>query len=440
MTEPRRTSLGTIFLTVFIDLVGFSIIFPLFPAMLEYYFSIEGSDSLLGRLLEFLRGIAGGEGAEADFRTQVLFGGFLGSLYSVLQFICAPLWGSYSDRVGRKKVLLITISGLAISYLAWFLSGSFLLLIFSRFFGGAMSGNISVASAAIADSTDAKNRTKGMALIGIAFGLGFICGPAIGGGLSYIDLREWIGGESIGVNPFSAPAAAALLLSIINLFWVTRRFQETLPPERRGDAKTKRPINPVKLFRTYEFPGVNRTNLSYFFFIVVFAGMEFTLTFLATDRFGYERKHLVGMFLFIGFMIAFTQGMLVRRLAPRIGEKKLALFGFVVLPVGLLTLGLSEASQAGLYIGLGLLAIGSGCLTPSMSGLVSRYTPPDRQGEIQGVFRSLGALGRAVGPIAACALYFQYGPLPLYVAGTAILALPFIIALTLPPPPASEGE
>lgn len=179
-TKGNRSRLGVIFLTLFLDLVGFSIIFPLFPAMLDYYLpSGDGGHSLLGQLIAPLANWAERSGAaDPRFMTAVLFGGILGSLYSILQFICAPLWGAYSDRVGRRKVLLITISGLALSYILWFFAASFWVLVLARVLGGAMGGNLSVATAAVADTTTRAKRSSGLAIIGIAFGLGFKIGRA----------------------------------------------------------------------------------------------------------------------------------------------------------------------------------------------------------------------------------------------------------------------
>ncbi|MGB0344499.1 MAG: MFS transporter, partial [Coraliomargarita sp.] len=188
---PGRQTLPIVFLTLFLDLVGFSIIFPLFPAMLDYYLPQEGGGSggLLGKLIAPIATLAENSGAEDPrFMTAVLFGGILGSLYSVLQFICAPLWGACSDRVGRRKVLLITIAGLALSYAAWFFAASFWMLVLARVLGGVMGGNLSVATAAVADVTSREKRAGGMAIVGIAFGLGFLVGPAIGGLSSRIDL------------------------------------------------------------------------------------------------------------------------------------------------------------------------------------------------------------------------------------------------------------
>ena len=189
---------------------------------------MEPSDSsTLGRLIQPLFTLAESSGAENPrFMTTVLFGGILGSLYSFLQFVFAPIWGAYSDRVGRRKVLLITIAGLVMSYTAWFLAASFWVLVIARILGGIMGGNLSVATAAVADSTTREKRSGGLAIIGIAFGLGFIVGPGIGGLLAKVNFLEWYPSlERFGVNPFSAPALLSLILSLANLAWVYFSFK-----------------------------------------------------------------------------------------------------------------------------------------------------------------------------------------------------------------------
>jgi len=426
--ERKKSPIGVLFLTVFVDLVGFSIIFPLFPDMLEYYSRPEGGffADWINKLAEF-----SGETGDKKFTATVLFGGILGSLYSILQFLFAPMWGRLSDRIGRRPVLLMTIGGLCLSYLVWIFSHSFLLLIVSRVLGGAMGGNISVATAAMADSTDKKNRAKGMGMIGMAFGLGFILGPAIGALLSGIDLSE----KLPGLNPFSAAAAGAFLLSLWNLSWVMRSFKESLPEENRGKAhQARRPVNPLKLFRGFDLPGVSRTNLVYFIFLVAFAGMEFTLTFLAKDRFKYDSHDMMWIFIFVGLIIALVQGGVVRRMAPKMGEKKVSLYGLALLVPGLLVVG--TASSEGLfYLGLAFLAVGSALATPCLTALASLYTPADRQGEVLGTFRSLGALARAVGPILACAAYWKLGSDWPYYGATALVLLPILLALGLPAVP-----
>ena len=430
-TRQNGSQLGVIFLTVFVDLVGFSIIFPLYPSMLEYYLDQEGTSGLLGHVISWLQSVAGAGGAQEVY-TVVLFGGLLGSLYSVLQFLFAPVWGSLSDRLGRKPVLLITIGGLALSYLLWCFSGSFLLLVTARLLGGIMSGNISVATAAVADATGPEGRAKGMGMIGAAFGLGFVLGPAIGG-LLYRYRLDLIGPlEGVpGINPFSAAALAACLLSIWNLVWVSSRFCETLSPEIRGrPSQERRPISPLRLLRGFDLPGVNRTNLLYLIYQTAFAGMEFTLSFLVRQRFDYEPKHIAGMFVYAGLLMATVQGAVVRRVVPYFGEKRVAIGGMIIVLPGLLLTGLWR-SQIGLFAGLGLLAVGSALTTPALTALVSLYTPADRQGEVLGVFRSLGALSRAVGPIVACSVYWKFGAHWPYLGGALLLLVPIWLAKDL---------
>ena len=430
-TPPaRRGTLGTIFLTVFVDLIGFAVIFPLFPGMLEYYEANEPAGSLFHRLVAWLREVGGDEA-----NVIVLFGGLLGSLYSILQFLFAPVWGRLSDRSGRRPILLVTIAGLALSYVLWFFSGSFVLLLAARLLGGVMSGNIAVATAAIADSTTAKGRSRGMALIGIAFGLGFTLGPALGGLLSLVDLGELAPGlRAWGVNPFSAAAAGSFLLSAWNLLWVVRRFPETLEPERRGKVRTHRTINPLKLFGTTEFPGVLRANLVYFIYFLAFSAMEFTLVFLAHERLGYDAIDNAWIFVWVGVLMALVQGGVVRRVVTRTGEKKLGLLGIVLTVPGMLVVGVAQSSPV-LYLGLAFLATGGAMVTPCLSGLVSLYTPAERQGEVLGVFRSLGALARAVGPVLGCVIYWSFGSAWPYYASAALMVVPVLLAAGLREPP-----
>ncbi|MGJ8652266.1 MAG: MFS transporter [Opitutaceae bacterium] len=433
-TKSRRT-LGIIFLTLFLDLVGFSIIFPLFPAMLDYYLpNGAGDGSLLGQLIAPIAALAERSGAEDPrFMTAVLFGGALGSLYSILQFICAPLWGAYSDKVGRRKVLLITISGLALSYVAWFFAASFWVLILARVLGGAMGGNLSVATAAVADTTTREKRSSGLAIIGIAFGLGFIVGPAIGGLFAKINLVELIdGAEAIGINPFSVPALVSLLLAILNLVWVARRFEETLPEEKRGQPSERKGLAVFKLFQSPTL-ATRRTNLVYLIYMLAFSGMEFTLTFLAVERFDFSPVQNGGMFVFIGFVLILVQGGIVRRLAKPVGEKRLAVVGLACGIVAFLVL--ANAQGLGLFFtALAIMALSIGLCSPTLSALVSLYSNEQEQGAALGIFRSAGSLARAIGPISAAILYFAYGSQNAYLGGALLILMPFAMALGLPKP------
>jgi MFS family permease len=428
----RPAGLGVIFLIIFIDLVGFSIVFPLFPSILDYYFAREGDAGLLGAILSFLGQFERAGGGSGHF-TAVLFGGFLGSIYSLLQFVFAPIWGTLSDRFGRRSILLYTVFGTLVSYGIWFFSGSFLLFILARLLGGAMGGNLSVASAAIADVTTRENRSKGMALVGVAFGLGFTLGPAIGGLLAGWNLLDLFpGAERFGVNPFSVPAGFSFLLALLNFLGVVFILRETLPPEKRA-SPTRSHRNPLLIFHSRSEPPIRKTNSIYFLYILAFSGMEFTLTFLAAQRFGFGPREIGFMFVHIGFILIVIQGGFVRKAAPRFGEKNLTLAGLVLMILAMLTLAYAPTVPM-LYLGLTLMAAGAGLTNPTLTALVSLYANQERQGEILGIFRSLGSLARAIGPLLASVVFWWHGSHISYVLGALILLLPLIIGARLPRP------
>ena len=425
-----------IFLTIFIDLVGFSVIFPLFPAILEYYLEQEGHAGFLSWILSQLDHVSRFADGTERF-TPVLFGGVLGSLYATLQFFFAPLWGSLSDQKGRRKILLITTLGTCLSYALWFFAGNFALLIAARMLGGAMSGNLSVATAAVADVTTKENRSKGMGLIGVAFGLGFVIGPAIGGACAMFNPLDWRPElASIGVNPFSFVALVAAVLALVNFLWIRSRFVESLPPERRGTSKLVR--NPVRRLLQPQSRPVRRTNLAYLVYILAFSGMEFTLSFLGVERFGYTPFDITLMMIFIGFILILVQGGIVRRLAPMIGEKATALIGLTLVAIGLGFLSRAE-TQGLLYIGLAFMAVGAGLCSPTLTSLVSLYAAPEEQGRALGVFRSIGSLGRAVGPLGASFVFWWFGSDTLYIAGAVIVLIATAMCLSLPRPDKSEA-
>lgn len=436
--SPERPSvLGVMFLTVFLDIVGFSIIFPLFPDMLEHYLSTSDPNGWLAGLVSQLDTWSSGD----PTAVVTLFGGLLGSVYGLLQFLFSPIWGGLSDRIGRRPTLLITLTGTALSYILWGFSGSFMVLILARVFGGIMAGNISAASAAVADTTTASERAKGMGIIGMAIGLGFILGPAIGGAMVSFDSLRWVAvgtmpSGALELNPFSAPAFAALGLALINLVWALKRFPETFPASARAATNghpRKHSLNPLKRIKSVKRPGVTRTNSLYFLYLIAFAAIEFTLTFLTKERFDYAPKDMAWMFVFVGLIIALVQGGIVRRVAPRFGERKVAQVGLVLTAPGFLLIG--KASTVGmLYGGLAFMAFGSALVMPCLSSLVSRYTPAQEQGLALGSFRAMGSLARATGPFIGALIYWRFSSAAPYLSGAAFLAIPILIALGLPEP------
>lgn len=434
LTPHAKSTIKIVFLTLFLDLVGFSIIFPLFPSLAKHYLTVDNNNFFLRFIFDTITHFTTGT-HELNGQTLVLFGGALGAIYSLLQFIAAPIWGSLSDRIGRRPVLMISIFGLFISYVLWFFSGSFTMLILARFVGGIMGGNISTATAVVADVTSSKNRSKGMAFVGIAFALGFIIGPAIGGLLSLYDLSahypslaDW------GVNPFSMAALVAGVLSLFNLIYLKLKFVETLPPQKRGIKTQTRSANPFVIFKPLPYIGVNKTNLGNFFFLAAFSGMEFTLTFLAHERLNMTSLDNGLMFIYIGVILALVQGGYVRRKAQIVGEKKMAMRGLISIIPGLVIIAFAP-TKAVLYTGLFFLAAGSSMAVPCLTALASLYSPSSEQGRSLGIFRSLGALARVVGPIFASLMYWKWGAASAYISGAIFLILPAIMVATLPPVP-----
>ena len=427
----KKPTLLIVFLTVFIDVVGFSIIFPLFPEMLDYYLKLDGKESLIGSLVAWLDQFAGGD----TNAVATLFGGVVGSLYGFLQFVFAPIWGAYSDRHGRRPTLVFTLGGIVLANLIWVFAGSFALLVLGRALGGIMAGNISTASAVAADITTGKNRASGMIIIGVALGLGFILGPAIGGfAYSWQLVEPGKAVAGLALHPFSGPAIIALAIAGVNWLLVIFLLSESLPPEKREQHLAKRGFNPFAQLKRINLPGVARTNLMYFAYWCSFSSVEFTITFLATEKLGFKPMDIAWMFVFIGMSLIFFQGGVARQLIKRVGERRTALAGVCCTLPGFLIIG-NAASTEVLYGGLLLMTAGSGMTMPSLNSLVSRYTPGDRQGLSLGVFRSLGSLSRAIGPIMGGLLYWKFDSSMPYWIGAAFLVVPFFMALGLPPVP-----
>ncbi len=427
MSNPRRSVFGIVFLTIFLDMVGFSIIFPLFPAMLDHYLFIEQSMGG-GMLSQFVIWVSefGYDALPGNphFRLEtVIFGGILGSLYAVLQFFFAPVWGGLSDRYGRKPVLLITLGGTAMGYFLWIMAGDFWVLLFSRIIGGMAGGNISVATAAIADVTPREERSKGMAFVGIAFGLGFVLGPAIGGFASQWD---WSDSNLVffGMHPFSAAATISFVLALINVFWLALGFSETLEVEKRSPSNSFLPA--ICKINKVTSPQARRTCLSYLLYMVSFSGMEFTLTFLAVERFAFSPRDLGEMFLLIGGTLILIQGVVVRRFVGRMGERNMAHIGILLGVFAFLMIS-NSYSYSIFYPGLFLMSTGVALISPTLTALTSLSSRESEQGVNLGIFRSCGSIARSVGPLAAGLIYFAHGSAVAYLVGAIWLIFPALV-------------
>jgi MFS family permease len=438
-SQPAKPlSLGVIFLTLYIDLIGFSIFFPVGPAMLEWYVKKEAGGGVLSTLVNHLQALAHAAHA-SELATGALFAGALGSVYSLMQFIFSPIWGARSDRHGRRPILLFTIAGNALSYLLLFFSGSFILFFIGRLLAGIMGGNLAVAIAAVSDVTSRENRAKGMGIVGVAFGLGFLTGPVIGGLSAPFNLLErWPGLAAWGVHPFSVPAAIAFGLCLINLLWINARFRETLPAEARGAASTTlRERNPLHSLFQQPDPAIRRVNVVGFVVTFGFSFFESVISFFTAEALHYSPRDLTLIFVNIGLVSIVTQGVLARRYVPKIGEKPSAVAGMSLIAFSFAGLGYAIGvahSPPLMYLMLTLSTIGSGFANVALSSLVSLYAKPEEQGKVLGIYRSLGFLARALSPAVAGWLFFNSGGTLTFMIAGLVLFSASLLGTGLPRP------
>lgn len=373
-----------IFLTVFMDLVGFGIIIPLSPFLARQF----GADAL-----------------------QV---GLLMTIYSLLQFVFSPVWGQMSDRWGRRPVILVSVLGAAFAHLWFGLAGSLTGLFLARGLAGIFGGNISAAMAAMADLTGPKERSKGMGLIGAAFGLGFILGPALGG-LS-VGLGEKISVTSSLAGGFPAVVAAAIcFFNFILAYFI---FPETLPPAARGQKGTRVPRLALLMSKWRE-PVLGSVMTVFFLSSLAMAHMEAALFLLVKDRFDWGLSEASWGFAYVGVMIAFTQGYLLRKILPRWGESRSFLFGLAAMALGFVGIAVAM-NMWWMALAVTFLAIGNGLSNPALTGSVSLLTSAENQGGTLGVNQSLSALGRVIGPAFGGLFYRQFG-----------MSVPFLVAAGL---------
>lgn len=430
--SKEETGVGSTILVVFlgllIDLLAFTLILPLFPALISHY-KEHDSSGLFATLESKVDDFRSLVGAPDQFNT-VLFGGFLGSIFSFLQYLSSPIMGGLSDRYGRRPLLLLSCLGISLSYLLWVFSSNFTLFVLARILGGVSKGNVSLSMAIVSDVSTPATRARGMAMIGVAFSLGFLLGPVIGAAFSL-----W--GKDRGGDWYIYPAMFALALSILDIAFLATFFKESLPLNKRiqNDATMKDTVNkylhPAHLFRFSAINGMEekehcnlrQVGLAYFIYLFLYSGMEFTLTFLTHLRFNFTSMQQGKMFFFIGCLMAVLQGGVVRRI-PQGSEQKAALWGLLLIVPSFSIVGVAY-SLPQLYLGLSLYAISTAFVVPMLSSLVSQYGGIHQKGTVMGVFRSLGALGRALGPVFGSFLFWSLGPEISYSLGGVLLLVPY---------------
>lgn len=377
----RRSALAILFVIVFIDLLGFGMVIPVMATYAE------------------------GLGATKTATGWLMTG------YSAMQFLLTPVWGRLSDRFGRRPLLLGSIAMTSLSFLAYAVAPSFAWLLASRLFAGAATANIAIAQAYVADVTAPEERARGMGMIGAAFGLGFVLGPAAGGFLS---------GVSTGLPGFAAAALAAAN-GVAALFLLPE-------PATRGEAPRRAGLR--ALLEELGRPGIRRLIGVFFLAVTSFSMLEATFSLLAKHRYDLDQSRVNYMFAFIGVITVIVQGGLIGPLTRLYGEKAMLLVGLVLQAGGFAVLPFS-----GGVVGLGAacipIAAGYGLVNPSLSAMLSRRARAGDQGATLGVGQSAGALGRIVGPISATTAYDHVWFAAPYLAAAALLALGAGIGSTL---------
>jgi len=361
----NRSPLIVIFTTVFIDLVGFGIVIPVLPFYAE------------------------GTAFNATPRTV----GFLFASYSIMQLIFSPILGRLSDKHGRRPVLFLSIIGTGIGFLILGFAKTIWMLFLGRILDGITGGNISTAQAYIADITTKENRAKGMGLIGAAFGLGFIFGPAIGGILS-----RW------GIHvPFFFAAGLCFANALLLFF--------TLPETVTADHPARQPAAGGRgfgpLIESLKQPKLAFVLLVYFLFVVAFSIMTTSFSLYTMFRFGYDAQHTGYLFAYVGVIAVVIQGGLIGRLVKRFGELPLVIFGALCFAISLFAVpfvGPAAGGLAALLIGGGVFSMGNSMATPALTSLASKSVGPEQQGTVLGVTQSAASLARAVGPSLAAVL------------------------------------
>jgi len=378
-----------LFLTVFIDLVGFGIVLPLQPFYAQSF------------------------GATPDVITLVA------ASYTLTQFLFAPVWGRLSDRVGRRPVLLVTIFGTFIGYLWLAFTDSLLMLFLARAFGGAMAANIGVAHAYVADVTPPDTRARGMGRIGAASGLGFVAGPAVGGLLAGAD----------PINPdFQLPFFAAAAFSAVAFLVALRFLPETVDIATRNAARDDRRGRATVFIDAIGRPGLPLLVMLVFMTPLVFSGVETVLALWSERALGWGPQQNGYMYGFMGLIAVAVQGLAIGPLIKTIGERRAVAAGALCVLTGALLLP-SATGYGVVMAALGLIVVGVCISGPSLTSIISRHAGSHERGSLLGVSQSAAGLGRILGPALSGTVFAGLGrDWPFYL-GAVVMALMFLLSL-----------
>ncbi len=399
--EPRKGSLLVIFLTVFIDLLGFGIVLPLIPI----YADVFAEDPAGIRL------------------------GLLMASFSIMQFFFAPIWGRLSDHIGRRPVILIGLAGSVVFYTLFGVATwmqSLTLLFVSRIGAGIAGATIPTAQAYIADSTTVEKRPKGMALIGMAFGLGFTFGPLV----AFLAVPSGHG------DPGPWPGYVAALLSAFALLLAIFKLPESRRPD--SDSAAKRLLDLSAFRQALGTPSIGLLVMTVFVCVFSFATYETTLSLLIKGSdtlsqespFHFSFRGVCLTYAYIGFMLALVQGGIVRRLAERVSEAKMAISGGLIEVVGygIMVVAIRQGSVGWLLVAAAVVVGGFSMMHPNLNSLISRRSDPGKQGAIMGVAQSVSSMARILGAGLGIPILIYDLSLPYW--GAALLMAVGLLVLT----------
>jgi MFS transporter, DHA1 family, tetracycline resistance protein len=368
-----------IFLTIFVNLVGFGIIVPLLPFYAERF----GASGLT---------------------IGLLFG-----IFSLCQLVASPVLGAASDRYGRRPVLIFSLAGTVLSFVMLAMAQTITMLFIARIVDGLSGGNISTARAYVADVTDPKDRSRAFGIIGAAFGLGFILGPALSGLLAPVNYTA----------PIWAAAAITAVATLMAIFWLP----ETVHRASAASNISLRSIGPM-----LRRPRVRRVLVIDFVYWLAFAVFQTTFALFVAHRFGLDAGQTGYFFAAFGVLGAIVQGALIRPIVGRIGDKTTFILGLICSAVGLVAATLTHSLML-FALALVPLALGIGFGHPTMSSMVSRAAREDEQGRVQGAASAIESLGRAIGPVWGNASLQRFGDGMPYISAAGFLLMTLLLSL-----------
>ncbi len=390
--KPGKHAVAAVLLTVLIDTIGFGIIIPVLPQLI---LDITGT-----ALSEATR-----------------LGGYLLVTYAVTQFFFGPVMGGLSDRFGRRVVLLTSLGAFGLDYLLMALAPTLAWLFLGRAVAGVAGAVYAAANAFIADISTPEERAKSFGMVGAAFGLGFILGPAIGGLLGELGPR--------------APFFAAAGLAFLNFGYVFLVLPETLPKERRRPFQWSR-ANPFGAFASLgKHPGVLGLAAAMFLWQLAHQVYPSTWSFFTKIRFDWSEAEIGASLAFVGVSMAFVQGYLTGKLVPKIGEWRSAVLGMTLGGSAFVLHGL--ATQGWMLYGIIVFGALQGLVYPSMNAMLSKRVGPEQQGELQGGIASLSSLTTIAGPLAMTQAlsFFSSADAPIYLPGAAFFLAAVLTVLSL---------